>query len=269
MKNTINLSIAIATYNEARNIKPFLSHLSWVKEIVLVDGQSSDETVTSAKKFSNVKIISTTNKPIFHINKQMAIDACTSDWILQLDADERITNDLKEEIVSIINDSSTKFDGFWINRKNYFLSKFLQKGGQYPDPVIRLFKKNKGKLPCMSVHEQVKIDGSIGHLKYDLEHYADISFSRYLERNNRYTTLIANDLQTNKTPISFFSFVNYFLVKPTLWFLLTFLRHKGFYDGFPGFVFSWYSSLRFPIAYIKYWEIKNTDKKLSLKNDWN
>lgn len=264
----INLSVAIATYNEEHNIKDFLDHLSWVPEIVIVDGQSTDQTVSIVKKYKNIKLISTANKPVFHVNKQIAIDACTNHWILQLDADERITPLLKAEIIETIN-SHTENSGFWIKRKNYFLGSFLTKGGQYPDPVIRLFKRGKGKLPCLSVHEQVEIDGRVGELKNDLIHLADISFSRYLQRNNRYTSLIASDLNKINLSINFLSFLNYFLVKPIFWFLLTFLRHKGFVDKFPGFVFSWYSSLRFPLAFIKYWELKKTKKSIDLKNDWN
>lgn len=265
----INLSVAIATYNEENNIKDLLDNLSWVEEIVIVDGQSSDDTVKIAKKYKNVKIISTSNKAIFHINKQMAIDACQNDWILQLDADERITPDLKKEIIKITNSTKTKENAFWIKRKNYFLGTFLTKGGQYPDPVIRLFKKGKGRLPCVSVHEQVEIDGKVGQLKNDLLHFADTSFSRYLARNNRYTTLIAKELAKQKLKLNFLNSLNYFLVKPLFWFLKSFVRHKGFVDGFAGFVFSAYSSLRFPISYIKYWESTKTKKSLSLKNDWN
>jgi len=251
----INLSVAIATYNEEHNIKEFLDQLSWVPQIIIVDGNSNDKTVQIAKKYKNVKVISTTNKPIFHINKQIAIDNCQNDWILQLDADERVTDKLKKEIISVVNNPNTAEDAYWINRSNYFLGKFLKKGGQYPDPIIRLFKKGKGHLPCVSVHEQIEIDGSIGHLKNDLLHFADLSFSRYLTRNNRYTSLMAQQLIDKKEKPNF---ISYFILKPLSWFLLTYIRHKGFIDGFPGFVFSWYSSLRFPLAYIKYWELKKS-----------
>jgi len=264
----INLSVAIATYNEEHNIKDFLDNLNWVPEIILVDGQSTDQTISIAKKYKNVKIISTTNKPIFHINKQIAIDACTNVWVLQLDADERVSPQLKTEILDIISNKDS-LDGYWIKRKNYFLGTFLTKGGQYPDLVIRLFRKGRGKLPCLSVHEQVEIDGRVGELKNDLYHYADISFSRYLQRNNRYTSLMANDFVHKKIPISIPSFIKYFFIMPTYWFFLTFFRHKAFVDRFPGFIFSWYSSLRFPISYIKYWELKKTKKSIDLKNDWN
>lgn len=264
----INLSVATATYNEQNNIKNFLDQLDWIPQIIIVDGQSTDNTVKIAKKYKNVKIVSKTNKPIFHINKQIAIDACTNSWVLQLDADERVNSQLKKEIIKIVSNPNTHQNGFWINRKNYFLGTFLKKGGQYPDSVIRLFKKDRGHLPCLSVHEQIEIEGQAGKLKNDLIHLADTTFSRYLSRNNRYTTLIAKQLTKQKQKINPISFVVFFLIKPTLWFIKTYIRHKGFVDGFSGFVFAWYSSLRFPIAYIKYWESTKTKAKLGLKQDW-
>ncbi len=266
------ISVAIATYNEENNIERCLNAVSnWVDEIIIADGSSQDKTREIASKFKNVKIIKTTNKEVFHINKNMAIDACTSDWILQLDADEIVTLELKNEIISYLKKDikSIKENGFWINRKNYFLGTFLKKGGQYPDATPRLFKKGKGRLPCLDVHEQPKIEGKSGHLKKDLEHYADVSFSRYLLRHNRYTTSYAREFQDKNIPINWLSFLNYYCFKPTWWFLMAFFRHKGFYDGFPGFVFAFYSALRFPIAYTKYWELQKTNRKIDLSKDWD
>lgn len=273
MKNKKNtISVAIATYNEENNIERCLEAVSdWVDEIVIADGNSQDKTIEVASKFKKVKIIKTTNKPIFHINKNIAIDACTSDWILQLDADEVVTSKLKNEIISYLEKdiNDVKANGFWIPRKNYFLGTFLKKGGQYPDPTIRFYKKGKGHLPCADVHEQAKIEGETGWLKNDLEHYADTSFSKYLLRHNRYTTLLAQELQQKNTKIGCGNFFNFYLFKPLWWFLKTFFRHRGYVDGFPGFVFSFYSALRFPISYTKYWELVKTNRHIDLKNDWD
>lgn len=255
MKKKVFISVAIATYNEAEFIGQCLDSIaSWVDQIIIVDGQSTDDTVHIAKKYSKVIVVSTTNKPIFHINKQMAIDACTSDWILQLDADEIVSPNLAKEIISTINDPSHHNNGYWINRSNYFLGKFLKKGGQYPDPTLRLYRRGLGKLPCKSVHEQAEVQGSTGHLTNDLLHYADRTFKRYLVRHHRYTDLIAEDLLAQKLKLSFPNYISYIFIKPTHWFFLTFFRHLGILDGFPGFVFSLFSSLRFPIAYFKLYE---------------
>ncbi len=253
------ICVAIATYNEEKNIEDCLkSVVGWVDEVVIVDGGSTDKTVEIAKKFK-AKVTVTTNPPIFHINKQKAIDGCHGDWILQLDADERVGDELKKEILETVR-SETGSNGFWLPRANYFLGRFLKKGGQYPDYTLRLYRRGEGKLPCKSVHEQVAVEGKVGFLKQDLIHIADPNFSRYLLRFDRYTSLIADELVVAKLKIGIVSGLNYMIIKPVLWFLMTYLRHKGFVDGFPGLVFSLFSALRFPVAYIKYWERKNTSK---------
>lgn len=247
----ITLSIAIATFNEEAHIGNCLDSVKGLAgEIVVVDGQSTDKTLSIAKQFK-AKIISTTNKAIFHINKQMAIDACTGDWILQLDADEIVSPELKTEILATISNDG-QFNGYWLNRRNYFLGRFLRKGGQYPDPTLRLYRRGKGHLPCQSVHEQAVVEGDTGHLTHDLLHYADTTFGRFLQRNDRYSSLLATQLNN---PM----FWSYFFIKPISTFFSIYIRHRGYVDAFPGFVFAFYSALRFPTAYVKYWEI-NHDK---------
>ncbi len=258
MKNSTTISVAMATLNEELNIERNLRSVhDWVDEIVIVDEGSTDKTIELAKKYKKVKVISVNHEPIFHITKQKAIDACKGEWILQLDTDEVVTNDLKNEIIALVQ-SNPNENGFWINRKNFFLGKFLTKGGVYPDSTIRLYRKGKGYLPCKDVHEQAEIIGLIGHLHSDLLHYSDPTFSRYLFRNDRYTTLSAQEMYDNHVKISTVNFFRYFIYKPTHWFFLSFFRHRGYVDGFPGFVFSWYSSLRFPISYVKLYEKINS-----------
>jgi len=305
MKNKTPLSIAIATYNESANIGRCLKSIEVLSDdIVIVDGKSTDDTVAIVKKYPHVKVISTTNKPNFHINKQMAINECKNDWVLLLDADEAVSPKLSSEIEKLLSltpeamtvmsnkvlssnplflrhqqilqerdgqygQESADYTAFFVPRLNYFLGKFIRYGGVYPDGQIRLFKKSQSRQPAKDVHEQIHTDGRVGWLSSDLLHFADPTFSRYLLRNNRYTSNIATELQEKNTPISVLSFLNFFLVKPIWWFLLTYFRHKGILDGFPGFVFSWYSSLRFPLAYIKYFELTKTNQKISMGKDWD
>lgn len=244
------LSVVLAVYNEEENLSDCLSSVKdLADEIVIVDGGSSDKTIEIARQYG-VKIKITTNKPIFHVNKQMAIDMATKDWVLQLDADERVTPELRKEIRSVVNRQSLVV-GYWIPRKNWFLGRFLTKGGQYPDYTLRLYKKGKGRLPQKSVHEQAIVEGETEYLKNPLIHIADPSFSRYLIRFNRYTDLIANELREQKIGYTPIMTVKYILVLPLWWFFLSYIRHKGFMDSWQGFVFSFFSALRFPIGYIK------------------
>lgn len=246
------ISVVLAVYNEEENLDECLESVKdFADEIVIVDGGSNDETVTIAKRFK-AKIIETNNPPIFHINKNKAIEAASCDWILQLDADERVTKELFKEIREVIN-SGIDLNGYWVPRSNLFLTRFLKKGGQYPDYTLRLYRKGKGILPAKDVHEQAVVEGGVGYLKQDLVHLRDTSFTKYINGLNRYTDLIATQLQDSKIKTGFFSSLEYFVFKPIWWFLWTYFRHKGFMDGFPGFVFALFSALRFPIAYTKFW----------------
>jgi len=280
------ISVALATYNEEENIGPCLKTVKdWVDEIVVVDGTSADQTAAIAKEFG-ARVIVRENPAIFHLNKQKALEACQGEWILQLDADERVSQKLAKEIQKIIKMKSKQIDkyqktlpdkklflkhqkllaardgqigslkgeyaGFFIPRLNYFLGKYLRHGGVYPDGVIRLVKKGKAYFPCQSVHEQIVVEGKVGWLSQPLFHLADPTFKRYLQRNNRYINLLVDDLKKEKTVKSFFQMINYLLLKPINWFFLTLFRHKGILDGFQGIIFSFFSALRFPRAYWRY-----------------
>lgn len=257
MKPTI--SVCIATYNEEKNIANSLDSVeSWVDEIIVVDGESEDRTQELVKRYKKARLIITSNKPMFHTNKNIAIDEAKSDWILFLDADEIISKELKEEILNTIN-LNPQENGFYIPRKNFFLTRFLTKGGQYPDSRIRLFRKGKGRWPCITVHEQIKVQGELGNLKNDLIHIADPNFERYLMRSNRYTSLEAEKMLKNEKDNPW-TFIKYVILKPKITFLSIFIRHRGYKDGFPGFVFAFYSGIHWITSYVKFWEGKNENR---------
>lgn len=245
------LSVVLATFNEEENIQRCLQAVQGLAdEIVVVDGSSKDKTADLAKKFG-ARVEITDNPPIFHINKQKAVDLARGDWILQLDADEVISEKLSEEIKAVIQKSNAA-EGYFIKRKNYFLGRWLHKGGQYPDPVIRLFKKGKGKFPCRSVHEQIEIKGRVETLQNDLLHYTAPTLDRYLANNNRYAELAAKELRDKKIPVNIQTGLEYLLVRPLYTFFLIYIRHKGILDGYQGFIFAFYSGLLFAKAYMKY-----------------
>lgn len=256
------LSVALAVYNEEANLAACLDSVKDLAgEIVIVDGTSSDRTVEIAKRYG-AKVLVEENRSNFHINKQHAIDACEGEWILQLDADERVSSMLGKEIKRIVEaDPATQPAAFYLKRRNYFLGRWMNKGGMYPDPVIRLFQKGKARLPQKSVHELMEVTGATAWLTEDLLHIADPTFSRYLLRSNRYTTLQAEEwLREGRLGTSRRTLLNYLLLKPFLRFLEIYFRHKGFMDGFPGFVFAAYSGLHLRTSYVKYWELAKAGK---------
>jgi len=249
------LSVVLATYNEEENIGRCLESVKdFADEIVIADGKSNDKTVSIAEKFG-AKIISTTNKPNFHINKQIAIDAAKGEWILQLDADEVVDSKLRNEIKDVIGSNPVE-NGYFLPRKNYFLGRFLMKGGQYPDYTVRLYRNGKGRLPQKDVHEQAVVDGEIGYLKNALLHYPYKDFSFYVSKWNRYNNFFANqineDMKKKNAIKKIVAGLGYLVLRPAHWLFTTYLRHKGFYDSWQGFVFSFMSALRFPVSYIIY-----------------
>lgn len=250
------LSVALATFNEEENIKRCLNSLKNLSdEIVIVDGTSKDKTVEIAKQFG-AKVIVRENPPNFHINKQKAIDACTGDWILQMDADELVSKELAEEIEKILNNENVDENGFWMPRKNYFLGRFLMKGGQYPDYTVRLYRRGMGELPQKDVHEQAVIQGKVGYLKHALLHYPYKDFNAYYKKWMRYNNLLAgqisDELKRKNLFLKIYYGIAYLFAKPAHWMLTAYGRHKGFMDGWQGFVFALFSALRFPVGYILY-----------------
>lgn len=294
---SINLSVVIATYNEEKNIAACLESVKNIAdEIIIIDGQSTDETPEIAQNLG-AKVISVPNKPNdFHANKQLGIDKATGEWILQLDADERVSTELESEIKIITKQNSSLLDeketsenkpshlqatsykqqainGFAIPRKNWFLGRFLTKGGVYPDYVVRLFRKGKGSFPkskiinnsitTSNVHAQIEIKGILGHLKNDLIHYGDMEIERYLSRFNRYTSLESDNLISLNFRLNIIQALNYLIIKPAYWFVMRYFRHRGYVDGFQGFLFALFSSLHYPVIYLKIWEkskSNNNDK---------
>lgn len=278
------ISVVLATFNEEKFIVDCLKSVrGWADEIIIIDEFSTDKTKELAESLG-ARVFQEPHEQIFHITKNKAIAKAKSDWILQLDADERVPKEMKDEILGILDgryfgystwisplkktlnkvlpifpvpkrlDSAAS--AYWLPRKNFFLSGYLKNTGQYPDPVIRLFQKGKAILPAKDVHEQMKVKGVVGWLKTDLDHYATPDFSRYLLRENRYSSLQAKFYLEDGLKVNLVNTLKFLFFKPIRTFLDLYLRRRGFLDGFPGFVFSVYSGLHHALSYMKLWELR-------------
>lgn len=256
------ISVVLATHNEAKNLASCLKAVqTWADEIVIADGESTDETIKIAKTFG-AKIINTTNKANFHINKQLAMDAAQGQLVLQLDADEIVDTELAQFIQSLdhaLKQHNYQVDptepvAWWLKRKNFLLQTWLSKGGQYPDPVIRLYLNGKARLPQKDVHEQMAVDGPTATAEGHLLHYSNPRFSDYLRKFNTYTSFKADQLFEQKLPINFLSAVKFLIILPISTFLSLYLRHRGYVDGLAGFVFASWSGLHHTFAFLKLWE---------------
>ncbi len=267
----MSLSVVLATFNEEDTLARCLESVKDIAdEIVVVDGRSTDKTVEIARLYgAKIKVVE--NEYIFHINKQKAVDLATKEWILQLDADEIVTEELREEIKDIVQGRFPEFKmsqfresierpvGYYLPRKNFFLGHWMRKGGQYPDPVIRFFRRGKGRFPQKSVHEQIVIDGSVGTLKNELLHYPYQTFAEYWEKAMRYSHLVAREMVQDRVSKNLITVLNYLLIKPSATFLNLFVRHQGFVDGVYGLLFAYFSGVQLQFALFKYLYGKNLD----------
>jgi len=282
------LSVVLAVRNEEKNLARCLDSVKAIAdEIIVFDEYSTDRTVEIAKSYG-AKVYKEPHHEIFHITKQKAINRATGDWILQLDADEVVTPELALEIKEVIEMSDNEIlnrrpkskkkwdlfmrhqgvvearDGkiggntgevvaFLFPRLNMFIGKPLIHAGVYPDAFIRLIKKGKAHLPAKSVHEQMVIDGRVAWLFNNLEHHDSPSLRRYIWRADRYTNLTADEFEQKKLPKNIGEIFFYSFIKPFVVFINLFIRHRGYLDGIPGFLWSAFSALHFPIAYFKYY----------------
>lgn len=183
------LSVIIITYNEERNIEACLKSVCWADEIIVVDSFSTDRTVAIANKFTD-KIF----KHPFHgygKQKAFALSKAREEWVLSIDADERVPQALKEEIEMAISNSAIA--GYYLPRKNFFCGHWIRHSGWYPDYQLRLFKREKARFDERFVHEKVIVEGRVGYLKSPLTHYTYNSLSEYFEKMQRYVDLWAKD----------------------------------------------------------------------------
>lgn len=263
-KKSCSLSVVLAVFNEEKNLAQCLDSVQGIAdEIVIVDGGSTDQTPLIAKKYG-AKLSKTSNKLNFHINKQLAINKATSDLVLQLDADEILDTELQ----TFIKDLKLKLSqptyrqtrqapiAWYLRRKNLFLGQYLTKGGQYPDPVIRLFIAGKARLPQQSVHEQMIVKGPIATAAGHLLHHSTPVWADYWRKFQTYTEFSAVTLLSDHDAYSPSTAFDWIFIKPVVTFLMITVRHKGFVDGWRGWLFGLMSGLHFPFAYIKFLKIK-------------
>jgi len=243
------LSVITITYNEEENIRDCLESVKWSDEIVIVDSFSSDKTVEIALRYTpRVFQNRWTN---FSQQKSLALKKASNEWVLSIDADERVTPELKEEILGILNSQSHPFDGYYIGRRNHYLGKFIRHCGWYPDYQLRLFRKGKGRFNERSVHESVVMDGQKGYLKFFLNHYSYRSLSDHLNRIDRFTSLAAEEMFTDGKRARTFDF----LFRPLTRFVRMYLIKRGYLDGVYGLIVSIMGSFYVFLKYLKLWEL--------------
>jgi glycosyltransferase involved in cell wall biosynthesis len=225
----MRLSVVIITRNEAQAIGDCLESVRWADEIVVLDSGSSDATVSLCRGFG-AKVVESGDWPGFGPQKNRAIGHAGGEWVLSLDADERVTPELREEIRRAI--ASADADAYRMPRLSRYLTRYMRHSGWHPDHVVRLFRRGRARFSDDLVHERLIVEGTVGTLEHPLVHEAFTGLEEVLDKVNRYSTLGAEmALREGKTGTLLGA------VGRGAWtFLRTYLLKAGFLDGREGFM---------------------------------
>ncbi len=253
----IKLSSLVIAKDEAANIAECLnSQLGCIDDIlVLLDDTSTDSTEAIISGYPDVRYEKIKWKG-YAATKLEGLNKTKYEWVLWLDADERISPELKQELAAF-KSSVPVYSAFSIPRKAIFLGKWIKHSGWYPGRVIRLFNKNKAKFSQNFVHEHLVVNGSIGELKNDIEHYTDPSIRHYFKKFNHYTSLAADELKTKNKNFSIWSLI----IRPAAVFFKMYFIRRGFLDGIQGFILAVFSSAYVFTKYAKLWELTKGEKE--------
>lgn len=223
----MKISAIIITLNEEKNIANCLASLEFADEIIVVDSGSVDHTEEICRANPRVRFF---NQEWLGYGQQKnsALERAANQWILSLDADELVTPELAAEIRDVVMDS--RCDGYTVRRKNFYRGQWVRHSGWWPDPVLRLFRKDKGVFSDRVVHESVELNGQTGHLNGCLEHHSFSCVSDFLRKADGYSSLGAQMMQKQEKHASVF----FALLKSAATFFKTLLLKRGFLDGYPG-----------------------------------
>ncbi len=243
------LSVVVLTKNEEKNIQDCLESVrDFAEELLVIDDESADKTVEIAKRCSARVLHRKMDNEGTHRN--WAYAQAKNEWVLSLDADEKVSDELREELCAIL--PGTKFHAFDIPLRNYIGNYWVRHGGWYPANKLRLFMKSRFKYEEVGVHPRVFLQGDTGHLTKDIIHKGYPDFEHFLASLNRQTTLEAQKWIETGRQMS---------LGRAVWrtvdrFFRSFIGKQGYRDGFVGFMIAFFASLYQVMSYAKYWQLK-------------
>ncbi len=246
MSSTVPLSIVIITKNEEDRIAECLESVKWAKEIIVLDDDSTDRTQEIARHYTDRIITRTMDIEGKHRN--FGYDQATQEWIFSLDADERVTPELKSAIETLIA-TNPPLNGYTVPRKNYLGKIWLKHGGFYPSRQLRLFRKGHFKYEEAEVHPRAFLDTETGILTGDVIHYSYRDLDDFTAKMGRQTTLEANKWVRDNRQMS---------TSKALWrtvdrFYRSYVGKKGYKDGLLGFIMAILGGMYQFLSYSKYW----------------
>ena len=251
----VQISACLITFNEAEKIAEAVQSLAWADEILVVDSESTDETRTIAESLGARVLIRKWEG--FSKQKQYAADHAAHDWIFSLDADERVSDELKTEIRRLKNSAEHGLaDGFRIPRLSFYMNRPIRHGGWYPDWQLRFFNRRKGKWKAVLVHESVQMNESakVEKLRGDILHYSVENASHHHRMiGSRYAPLAAEQMFAGGKTVSAFKIVTVGLTT----FIQNYILKGGFLDGLAGFCIARFAAHHTFLKYLLLWEMQN------------
>jgi glycosyltransferase involved in cell wall biosynthesis len=244
------VTATIITKDEADTIADALRSLAWADEIIVVDAESTDETVAIARQFTSRVYVRAWKGYVDQ--KNHAASLATHDWIFSLDADERVPQELADEIRALLA-SEPKVRGFRMPRVSFYLGRWMRTTDMYPDYQLRLYDRRHARWDGMYVHESVALNtGLAGYLKGELQHYPYKDLSEHLIRMDRYTTLAARQMFEKGKRATRLEL----LFHPPVAFARNYILKRGFRDGKPGLIISLVNSYYVMLKFAKLWELQ-------------
>ena len=254
MSKKAPLSIVVITKNEAERLEDCLKSVSWANDLIVVDDFSVDTTTRIARKYTDR--VYERKMDIEGRHRNYAYSLAKHEWVFSLDADERMTDELREEIKHILR-KDIKHVAFTVPIKAFIGDKWVKHGGWYPGRKVRLFRKDKFKYEEVKVHPRVFYKGSCGHLKNPILHYSYKNFHEFIESLNNQTTLEAEKWFNEKRKIGLVKALR----KTCDRFLRAYILKRGFLDGLTGLIFAMAAGLYQIFSYAKYQEMLKQGKK--------
>ena len=244
----IPLTATVITFNEERNIRDCLESVKWVPNIVVIDSGSTDRTVEIAREHTDH--VTVTDWPGNVQQKNRAIDAAPTDWVISIDADERVTPELRTAIEEALA-TEPRVAGFSLRRKTHYLGRWILHSGWYPDRKVRVFDRRRARWGGVNPHDHVKVkEGGVHDFDADLLHYTYRNVYHHVEVIDFFTDIAARERESaGRKPRRLKMLLN-----PPFKFFKMFVIQRGFRDGFPGFIIAGLGALYVLLKEAKLWE---------------
>ncbi len=249
------VSAIVVCFNEERNIADCLNSLRWCDEIVVVDSFSTDRTVEICRQYTNRVVQRKWSG--YRDQKAFAHSLATKDWVLLVDSDERVSPELKNEIIDNLSSYNNIYTGFSLPRLVFYLDRWWWRGGWYPDYDVRLFRRERGTWGGTDPHEKILVDGKVRRLRNPLHHFSYRDMADHVQRIDHFTSISSRELFNEHRRWR----LSDALLRPAFRFFRSYVLHRGFLEGFAGFHVALMASVYVFLKYAKLWELELEEKE--------